>query len=252
MIPKIRIGNDIRLLITLLGNKVIDPININSVKAYVINTSVEKAAIKKLENKTRFVSRFPLEPMIDRYTSTAYNINSTGYPTYHAFPKDYVIGSYAGFGCHPHWDHIYRPIPHHNLTEFLAPVKSTRSRNMIEVLFPAEAQLFTGDYKIVIVAKIHQPGFRPNDLRTVTMDYENIFTLVNTSDEGQDGPVKIDVNANADQYDQYGQDIYAMSGQLVKDLDNYGQAKANVNINRTDGGIVDIDLSSELSWYEGN
>ena len=71
MIPKIRIGNDIRLLIRLLGNKVIDPININYVKAYIINTSVEKSALDKLRNKTRFVSRFPLEPMIDRYTSTA-------------------------------------------------------------------------------------------------------------------------------------------------------------------------------------
>lgn len=251
MIPKIRIGNDIRLLIRLLGNKTIDPININHVKAYIINTSVEKSALDKLRNKTRFVSRFPLEPMIDSYTSTAYNINSTGYPTYYAFPKDYVIGSYAGFGCHPHWDHIYRPIPHHNLTEFLAPVKSTRSRNVIEVLFPAEAQLFTGDYKIVIVAKIHQPGFRPNDLRTITMDYENIFTLVNTSDEGEDGPVKIQVG-DADQYDQYGQDIFALSGELVEGQDQQGQTTKNVNVNRTDGTSFDIDLSSELSWYEGN
>ena len=105
--------------------------------------------------------------------------------------------------------------------------------------------------KIVIVAKIHQPGFRPNDLRTVTMDYENIFTLVNTSDEGEDGPVKIQVG-DADQYDQYGQDIFALSGELVEGQDQQGQSTANVNVNRTDGTNFDIDLSSELSWYEGN
>ena len=193
---KIRIGNDIVLRVKLLGRSIIDSININSVKAYLINTTAEAAALADLNNKTRFISRFPIEPMIDAYTSTQYNINSTGYPSYHAFPNNHVIGSYAGFGYDPHWRRIYRPIPQHNLTEFLAPVKATDDKDTVEVFFPADAQLLTGDYKIVIVAKLYEPGFSCNNLRTVTMDYENIFTLVNSSEEGVDTAVTMNVGVS--------------------------------------------------------
>jgi hypothetical protein len=56
--------------------------------------------------------------------------------------------------------------------------------------------LLTGDYKIVIVAKLYEPGFSCNNLRTVTMDYENIFTLVNSSEEGVDTAVTMNVGVS--------------------------------------------------------
>lgn len=190
---KIRIGNDIKLRVKLLGKDEINSITINSVKAYIINTSVEKIALENLQNKTKFISRFPIEPEIDMYCSTSYNINSSGYPSYHAFPKNHVIGSYAGFGTNPNWSNIYKAVPDHNFSEYLAPVKATADKDVIEVYFPAEAQLYTGDYKIVVVAKLYEPGFSLNNLRTVTMDYENVFTLVNTSEEGVDSAVSLNV-----------------------------------------------------------
>lgn len=190
---KIRIGNDIRLDVTLINSKHDDNVNIKSIKAYIINTTIENRRVEEAKNKMRFISRFPVEPYVDAYSSTAHDIKSAGYPTWHAFPQNYVYGSYAGFGVHPHWDDKYRPMPKHNFSEFCAPVKATEDTNVVQVSFPAEAQLYTGDYKIVIVAKIYEPGYSPNNLRTVTMDYENVFTLVNTSDEGIDSEVTLNV-----------------------------------------------------------
>ena len=190
---KIRIGNDIRIDVTLINKSGSDNINIKYVKAYVINTSKEKEAEESLKNKTKFINRFPLEPYIDAYSSTAYDIRSTGFPTYRAYPQDHVFSPYSGFGINPHWDDIYKKIPKHNLTQYQAKVKPTIYPDTVSVFFPAESQLFTGDYKLVIQAKLYEPGFSDNDLRTVTMDYEDVFTLVNTSEEGVDGEVTIEV-----------------------------------------------------------
>lgn len=242
---KIRIGNDIRLLVQLLGTNTYDAVNIHSVKAYIINKSVQDQTITDLKNKTRFISRFPIEPMVDAYTATPYNVNSTGYPSYHAFPQNHVIGSYAGFGVHPDWNNMYRPVLQHNLTEFLAPVKATGSNNIVSIFFPAEAQLFTGDYKIVIVAKLYQPGFSPNDLRTVTMDYENIFTLVNTtSEEGEDSAVTLKVGIT-DKSDT--DDVFTTSGKLNKET---GKIEFEYNGLGNGSEGFEVDMSPELLWRE--
>ena len=243
---KILIGNDIRLLVRLLGKNSTDRINIQSIKAYLINTTVEEQAIADLHNKTRFISRFPIEPAIDAYTSTAYNINSTGYPSYHAFPRNHVIGSYAGFGHYPNWDMIYRPVPHHNLTEYLAQVKATKDRDIVDVFFPAEAQLFPGTYKMIVVAKIYDPGFSSNNLRTVTMHYENIFQLVNNvNEEGVDSAVTLHVGIDNDSPSSTGEDVHATSGSFI---DNSGKIRVNLNNDTS----FDIDMSSETMWHEGD
>ena len=190
---KIRIGNDIKLYVTLLSSKVIDSVNIKSIEAFVINATKEHEQTEDLKNKTRFISRFPVEPYVDAFCSTAYDIKSSGYPTWRAYPQNYIYGSYAGFGYKPYWPDHFKPAPMHNLTEFKAPIKATKQRDTVEVFFPAEAQLYTGTYNLVIVAKIYEPGYSNNDLRTVTMDYENIFTLVNKTEDGVDSDVTLSV-----------------------------------------------------------
>lgn len=214
---KIRIGNDILLKVSLLGTKKnafgdipVDAVRINSVKAYLINTTAEQQLLEQTKNKTKFISRFPIEPVVPIYTSTAYNINSSGYPSYHAFPQNYIAGSYAGFGPNPCWKDIYKT-PEFNPIEYIAEVKHTKYRNVVQVLFPADAQLLTGIYKLVIVAKIYEPGYSSNNLRTVTMDYDKIFKLVDNSEEGVDSAVTLDVgiiknvpeNPEEDAFDTY-------------------------------------------------
>lgn len=325
---KIRIGNDVRILAKIFSKNQQGDVNIHSVKAYVINKTAQEAKIAELNSKTRFISRFPIEPACNCYTSTQYNINCSGCPSYYAFPKTYISGSYSGFGCNPEWSYKYKPVEQCDFTEFLAPTKATDNRSVVEILFPAESQLFTGDYKIVIVTKLYEPGFSDTNLRTVTVDYDNAFTLVSTSEEGIDTNVTVNIGdidymvelhgtknvitgltysvtmdaisdtqirwfcneptvkfleqdnnhvlytveslpagqtsmefeivaLSADDnkiigrlsvwaYDNsYVGDVYANSGSLDRN-------SGNVQINLNDGRSFNLDLSSELNWYEGN
>lgn len=196
---KIRIGNDICLNVTLLyqGESAQyegEHANINSLQAFIINASKEAEYEENIKNKTRFISRFPVEPYVDAYSSTAYDVKSSGYPTWRAYPKNHIYATYSGFGPHPDWDNMYRPVPERNLTQYKARVQFTDDPGMVKVFFPAEAQLYTGTYNLVIVAKVYDPGYSKDNLRTVTMDYEQIFTLVNTtSEDGVDSAVTLDV-----------------------------------------------------------
>ena len=113
---KIRIGNDICLDVTLIYNANDEYANINSVQAFIINADKEAEYEEDIKNKTKFISRFPIEPYVNAYTSTAYDIKSSGYPTWRAYPRNHVYATYAGFGPNPYWDDIYRPMPHRNLT----------------------------------------------------------------------------------------------------------------------------------------
>lgn len=193
---KVRIGNDISLNVTLIYNSDNSSVNINSAKAFIINASKEGEFQEYLRNKTRFVSRFPVEPYVDAYSSTAYDIKSCGYPTWNAYPRNYVYGTYSGFGPNPGWEHIYRHMPKHNLTQYQAEVKYTGDRSKIRVLFPAEAQLYTGKYNLVVVAKVYEAGYSVDNLKTITIDYEDVFELVARSQDGIDGAVTINVSSS--------------------------------------------------------
>ena len=215
---KVRIGNDICLRVSLLGKNYNDYVNIKSIRAYLINTS-RKHDLKDLlegeERTVRYVSRFPEEPHCRAFRSTPYDLCHSGHPTFHVKPICFRA-YYTGFEVlphsfdpfhnhlwaygHPHWhndelhpchececgipvneelDHIDIPDPN----KFRAPVKAGSEKNKVYVYFPAEDQHHTGTYKLVIVAKIYEPGYAPNDLRTVTMDYKEVFTIVGSSEQ---------------------------------------------------------------------
>lgn len=254
---KVRIGNDIRLKVNLLSKRFVETVQIQSIKAYIINTTAEAEAIKDMHNKTKFMSRFPIEPKIDAYTASAYDTNACGFPTYHAFPQNHVIGSYAGFGVEPNWFGIYRPVPQHNLTEFLAPVKYTPRNSRIEVFYPAEAQRYCGEHKLVLVAKIYEPGYSPNNLRTITMDYENIFTLVDKSSEGTDSDVVISIGDNATSVDIQGDEnilvgkIYTLRAFTSGEDVNWHCTDPDVQFVQTFGNILQYRLNQLPNGDEG-
>lgn len=224
------------------------PISIRSVKAYIINTTRQELYMKKLKSATRFISRFPIEPHMECFHATPYNVCNSGYPTWRAYPRSYYGMPYCGFGLHPQWDGIYKSLPARNDTEFLAPVMATRDQNVVEVSFPARAQLYTGKYKLVVVAEVYAPGFNMNNLKTVTVDMPDVFELVSTLEEGIDTGIGINVNPIIDKlpsgdvqdvvtYD----DIYVNTGQ-------YGNNQ--ITLNRTDGSAVDVDVSEITAWYD--
>lgn len=193
-IKRIRIGNDIRLRINLLNMNGIDTINIKSIKVYIINTSREKEKADKIANCTKFISRFPCEPHHPAFEPSAYDLNLAGLPRYYAYPEHHCHYFYHGFGLHPDWSHIYPVENCTNDTEFIAPVQATEYKDQVDAYFPANNQLYCGVYKIVVVARIYQPGYGLDNLRTITMDYNNIFRLVDDS-TGTNSDVTIEIGA---------------------------------------------------------
>lgn len=301
----IRIGNDICLYVNLLGNKNLDAVNINSIEAFLINTSkwqdlmdeqYRESALMQDEfncrkDRIKFVSRFPVEPCFPGFHPTPYDVCCTGHPCYHQHPVPY-IPIYHGYGVHPHtfergcfgpcaWHtnhphHLHHHCePHtwgcddmHDIIDragvkymdmqrqydrcrFLAPVEATDSKNKIKVYFPAQAQMYTGTYKLVIVAKVYEPGYCKNNLRTITIDYENVFTLVNSSDQGCDGNITIRVGTNK-LYAEEIRQIRLASDDYTMIVDNelsLGQADYTGQIYKL---IIDLKDGSSIEYNPGD
>lgn len=182
----IRIGTDVRIKVNIVdGEKTVNPINVKHVECYLINTT---------EEGTYFASRFPQEPASDQYEASEYHVNTCGHPVYFTYPDQHIVPVYQGFGLHPNWSRIY-PMHHKaNSDAFRAPVFAGEGMGQIIVLFPAEAQKRCGTYKLVVKAKIYQPGYSLiGDLRTITMDYADVFTLVEDSSQADsDATIVID------------------------------------------------------------
>jgi hypothetical protein len=116
-----------------------------------------------------------------------------GNPTYNVLPHAHDVKPYDGLGVYPDWDKKYTKIlTDLNIESYKATVKFTDTPNIVEVEFPAEAQLYTGEYTVVLTTKIYREGYSDDNTATVTADYSNIFTLVPTGEEGQTGPITID------------------------------------------------------------
>lgn len=188
-------------------------------------TALMQNEIERRKDRIKYVSRFPVEPLFG-FHPTPYDICGAGRPCFHHHPMMYVP-VYPGYGvnvhtfdqgcfgprewCHDHEPHTWRNDDMNDIfmaagykhmdiqrdydrCRFLAPVEATETKNKVKVFFPAQAQLYTGTYKLVIVAKIFEPGYSKDNIRTITVDYENVFTLVSRTEQGCDGDVNVYVN----------------------------------------------------------
>lgn len=235
---KIRIGNDVRLTIQLrLPNESLA--NIKSAKVFFINDTLQQKIKQEHEKKNRFIGRFPIEPFVNEFEPTAYNINSSGNPRYNVI----VNNHYNGFGLHPDWKNCL-PFKGENVTEYLADVQHESNQNTITTMFPAEAQLFAGIYKLVVVAQIYKAGYK-NNIQTVTTQYDNIFELC--KNEGLNYAVSLVIgDTETDNPENPGthssEDIYVESG-------SYDGANT-ITLQRS-GGAQDIDINIGLltDWY---
>lgn len=185
---KVRLGNDIQLKLNLRFQDT--NANVWSAQAFFINTTLRDKIEAEYKKKHRFIGRFPIEPFVDEFQPTAYNINSCGqYPKYKAF----VINDYLGFGYKPNWEKCM-PIKDVDITTYRSNVEITQNSQQIVVTFPAEAQLHEGVYELVVTAKIYDNGYKNNE-RVVTANYKNVFELVTDSqDDATDNPVQIELN----------------------------------------------------------
>lgn len=234
---KIRIGNDIRLKVQLTFGENTDKLNILAVKAVVINTTLKKKLEEEFKKKHRFFGRFPIEPFVDEFEPSEYNIHSGGFPKYRAI----IPNPYHGFGVYPNWKDAF-PVKDMNITEYRAEVQHTPDRDTIIVTFPAEAQLYPGSYELLIIAKVFDPGYK-NNTRTICTNYSDFFELVATSEEADvDQTAQIEI-VNNDPESHEDSDVYVVAGFYNND---------SIGLERTDGGVVHVDVSPITDWYESN
>lgn len=228
------------------------PISIRSAKAFLINTTRQNEKVENAKKRNRFIARFPIEPYIESFTSTPYDICNSGYPTWRAYPRKYMFMPYHGFGLHPEWGGIYKPLPMVNDTKYTATVRATSKQNIVEVVFPAEHQLHVGKYTLVLVVKVFAPGYNSHNLKTIAVDIPDVFELVKTTEEGIDTGISADVqnvydNLPGGDSNVSSEDIYTVSGQVPQTLNN-----DVIVLNRTDGASIYIDTSSITGWHEGD
>ena len=242
---KFRIGNDLKMRVSLLKKtNQNDLLNVQTLKAFFINTTMVERHKQKTNSKLKFLSRYPLEPYIEQYMATEYNLNNSGYPSYIAYPHTHLHATYGGFGVYPDWHDHYCPVQPGWQFECMGIVRATENRGIIDVYFPANKQLYTGVYKLVIVADILQNKFSDSNIRTITIDYNNLFELVDSTMDGEGNVITdddIDVNIDTDQSvtpEQDSQDdIYVISGQYAD--------TGSLQLNRRYIGDVNIPLWDE-------
>lgn len=226
------------------------PISIRSVKAILINTSKEEERKEFMKKKTRFIARYPIEPCIGPFHATPYDVMNSGYPTWRAYPHAYCAAPYHGYGWHPEWGGIYKPLPHKHEFEYFAPVMATAKQHQIEVSFPARAQRFTGVYKLVIVAEVFAPGFNRSNLKTITVDMPDVFELVKTTEEGINTGIGINVDTVKDVLPSGDAEPDITYNDIYVDEGSYGDNI--IKLDRTDGTQVGVDVSEFTAWYEGD
>lgn len=224
---KIRIGNDIVFNVALDTNRKFDSVNIKSIKCVLINTTLCGHCHHRFPCEPKCDEYKPNCCNLNTCGYHTYNHDPHFCPSfghYHdgmwrghcycdPFHPHHFWGEYPGFGivpgfyhnhyhCRfgrdfcPHMDyfvpvgHVHRD-PHH----YICPVKALYTKNRFQAYFPAEDQLRLGTYKMVVVAQVYEPGYKLNDLRTITIDHENLFELVDSSD-GATGDVILTVGTN--------------------------------------------------------
>lgn len=219
----IRIGNDIRMNLKFDGPYDFTKENIKSFKCYLINTALECGDCSC--DKCDMPKRFPREPFPQYYTPTPYALHTCGKPMYHAYPRNSKFAyddfggyfhdyhwwpGYNGFGVEPRgffpgrpfwgcrewWKHRCYDIVPFNCKDFRYTASYTiDGDNRATAYFPAEDQFMCGTYKLVVVISTYEHGWGEKNVHTFTIDYGEVFTLVDTSD-GVSGDVTIDVSVN--------------------------------------------------------
>lgn len=224
---RIRIGNDIRLNLTLRGPRTYDQANIKQLKCYLINTSM--------------LDYFPVDCFCNKHVhGCGYMTNMCGHPKYHALPhcchhdcchNDFYCNHdfrcmLDPHGCNPAAGPGILPPKYRKAYDavnccacedftYLAYSRVLPKANSIQCYFPAKDQMFCGIYKLVVQAMIYEPGWGRTDLHTYTMDYGDVLQLVDDK-SGASGDITLDV----DKDDLMNKNI--LSIRVKGDLNMYG------------------------------
>lgn len=217
---------------------------------FIVNRTAKEEAIRQIRNKTRFLSRFPIgrdfiDPALIGLEPTDHNINIAGNLPYHCYPHTHHFAGYNGYGLYPAWDRKFTPmIDKCDLTSYQPEVIFTPDRSVIEVIFPAEKQIYTGDYDVIVVAKLYSEGYSKSNTITITSDYTNAFTLIphNETPDTDDSDVVIDYTVvNPDK--EISDDDYVNNMSYDKDTNV-------LTLQRLNGAVMTETIPTTLNWYE--
>lgn len=284
---RIRIGNDVRLNLTLKGNRTYDQTNIKELRCFLINTTVSD------------YDPLMCDCCAPRHCHNPYALHQCGCPSYHVEP---CCTPCCGNRCHaahnvhtgcnpaqgpgclrPNYGHSFHCDDHHchgcynhldqclnggNCRHFgpmgcdivapylcpafkyAAPSKVLPKKNQIQVYFPAQDQLMCGDYKLVVCVVVFEPGWGRCDLHTYTIDYGIVLQLVDDYSAAS-GDITIDVDT--DSLANTG-----VTGIKVKSSDLYVYGNSSMTIGDTDvkGNaytvLVTLENGTEVEYDPNN
>lgn len=200
----IRIGNDIKLNVTLDSEKDFNTSNVYSIKAYLINLAAEEF----------------FEPMNPCHCNCCHSV--CGHCGYHHYPSNLYNRHSVYFDdwgcCHPraYGRNIHR-LPfltraaHHGAFYRYLYNATLKGNNTFDVFFPAKDQRFQGTYKLIVVLTTQETGWGEQNLHTYTIDYGEVFTLTADND-GVDADVTINVTRDHGTDSVEPQDSMTVSG----------------------------------------
>lgn len=256
---KIRIGNDVRLNLTLRGPRTYNRANIKQLKCYFVNTSILDCLQADCQHCCRYCDKHVQE--------CGCVTNICGHPKYHVLPhcchhdcchndfhciNDFNCMLYA-HECNPTAGSGILPLKHRKPYDavnccacddftYLAYSRVLPKANAIQCYFPANDQAFCGIYKLIVQAIVYEPGWGRTDLRTYTMDYGEVIELVDDN-TGVSGDITVDVDTN----DIENRNIVAIRIK-AKDLIMYENTKLNIG----DKDIKDHKYSIEVDLENGS
>lgn len=256
---KIRIGNDVRLNLTLRGPRTYDRANIKQLKCYFINTSMLDCFQADCQHCCR---------QCDKHVQgCGCMTNICDNPKYHALPhcchhdcchNDFNCSHYFNCalntnGCNPVSEPCILPSKYRKPYDavnccacgdftYLAYSRVLPKANAIQCYFPANDQAFCGIYKLIVQVIVYEPGWGRTDLRTYTIDYGEVIELVDDN-TGISGDITVDVDTN----DIENRDIIAIRIK-AKDLIMYENTKLNIG----DKDIKDHKYSIEVDLENGS
>lgn len=225
------------------------PISIRSVKAYIINTSRIDEWRKFQKKRHHFITRYPVEPYVNVFDSTPYDICGCGAPTWNFRPFPHRIVPYGGFGLHPCWKGIYKHVKGDCGVKYCAQVRATSKQNVVEIDYPAHAQKYPGMYKLILVVKVYAPGFNPDNLKTITVDVDDVFELTTSTKNAPDTGISVSVDLVQDILPSIEDGISVNVKDKYLYETGFEEGSNFVTLEMNDGERLDVDLDMRLGWY---
>lgn len=102
---------------------------------------------------------------------------------------------------------------------------------------------------MVIVAKVYAPGFNSANLKTITVDIDDVFELTESLKGSGDTGVQVKVNLIQDILPAGDDFITTRVDDKYLYTSQFDEKSNTVDLEMNDGEIFNVSLDSRLGWY---